>query len=99
MKGGSRVEKTTRQIMSERLLLRRRQLGLSQQELAERCGFPYQVISGLERGRQSIYAERLKILAQALGVSTDFLLGLSDQEDEASPESELEAAGLALVGA
>ena len=98
--GASKVP-STRQIMSERILLRRRQLDLSQQELAEQCGFPYQVISGLERGRQSIYAERLKLLAQALRVSTDYLLGLSDTIEERNEEmeSEMEPAAVALVGA
>ena len=66
------------QDIGQRVLLRRRALELSQKELAARCGFPYQVISGLERGRQSIYAERLGILADALGVSADYLLGRDD---------------------
>lgn len=95
------MEKTTRQIMSERILLRRRQLELSQQELAEQCGFPYQVISGLERGRQSVYAERLKILAQALRVSADYLLGLSDaieeRDDEVGEETEPPAVELIAI--
>ncbi len=68
----------TRQEIGQRVLLRRRELGLTQQELAERCGFPYQVISGLERGRQSIYVERLADIAQVLGVSADYLLGLTE---------------------
>lgn len=73
----------TRQEIGQRVLLRRRELGLTQKELAERCGFPYQVISGLERGRQSIYAERLGVLAEALEVSADVLLGLRDTADDA----------------
>ena len=73
----------TRQEIGQRVLLRRRELGLTQKELAERCGFPYQVISGLERGRQSIYAERLGVLAEALKVSADVLLGLRDTADDA----------------
>jgi len=74
---------TTRQEIGQRVLLRRRELGLTQKELAERCGFPYQVISGLERGRQSIYAERLGVLAEALAVSADVLLGLRGTKDDA----------------
>ena len=66
------------QTIGQRVLLRRRDLGLSQKALAARCGFPYQVISGLERGRQSIYAERLGLLADALQVSADWLLGRTD---------------------
>ena len=69
------------QTIGQRVLLRRRDLGLSQKALAARCGFPYQVISGLERGRQSIYAERLGILADALEVSADWLLGRTNAPD------------------
>ena len=69
------------QTIGQRVLLRRRDLGLSQKALAARCGFPYQVISGLERGRQSIYAERLGLLADALEVSADWLLGRTNDPD------------------
>jgi transcriptional regulator with XRE-family HTH domain len=69
----------TRQEIGQRVLLRRRSLGLTQQQLAAQCGFPYQVISGLERGRQSIYAERLAVLACALEVSADYLLGFPEK--------------------
>ena len=67
-------------MMGQRVLLRRRALNWSQKQLAERCGFPYQVISGLERGHQDIYAQRLAILARELGVSADYLLGLTDED-------------------
>lgn len=41
------------------------------------------VISQLEKGRQQVSAERLRTLAQALGVSADYLLGLvGEAEDE-----------------
>jgi transcriptional regulator with XRE-family HTH domain len=66
------------EILGQRVLLKRRKLGLSQKALATKCGFHYQVISGIERGRQSIYAERVIELAKALGVSSDYLLGLTD---------------------
>jgi transcriptional regulator with XRE-family HTH domain len=69
------------QTIGQRVLLRRRDLGLSQKALAARCGFPYQVISGLERGRQSIYAERLGLLADALDVSADWLLGRTNDPE------------------
>jgi transcriptional regulator with XRE-family HTH domain len=65
----------------QRVLLRRRKLGLTQKELAVRCRFPYQVISGIERGAQDVHAQRLAVLARKLGVSTDYLLGLTDKEE------------------
>jgi DNA-binding XRE family transcriptional regulator len=69
----------TRKEIGERVLLRRRELGWTQHELGERVGCPYQVISRLESGRQSVLAERLAAIAGALGVSADYLLGLSDK--------------------
>jgi transcriptional regulator with XRE-family HTH domain len=88
----------TRQAIGQRVLLRRRDLGLTQKELAKRCGFPYQVISGLERGRQSIYAERLGVLAKALHVSSDYLLGLSKDEAAAPPRKRPRSRKAATVG-
>jgi transcriptional regulator with XRE-family HTH domain len=67
----------THKEIGERVLLRRRELGMTQQELSEKVGCPYQVISRLESGKQSVLAERLAAIAVALGVSTDYLLGLS----------------------
>ena len=72
---------TTKQAIGNRVLLRRRALGWSQDALARRCGFSYQVVCRLERGKQSIYAERLAVLAQHLGVSADYLLGIGESAE------------------
>jgi transcriptional regulator with XRE-family HTH domain len=53
-------------------------LGLNQTELAEQTDIPYQVISRLEHGHQSIYVERLVELAKTLEVSLDYLVGETD---------------------
>mgnify|MGYP001585480809 CR=1 FL=1 len=66
-----------RQVLGERVRRQRMALGLNQTELAEQTAIPIQVLSRLEHGRQSIYVERLVELAQALRVSTDYLLGLT----------------------
>jgi transcriptional regulator with XRE-family HTH domain len=63
-----------------RVLVRRRQIGLTQRALAKQTGIPYQVISGVERGLQDVHAQRLGILAKALNVSSDYLLGLAEPE-------------------
>ena len=77
----------TKEQTGQRVLWRRRKLKLSQRELAELSGIPTQVISGVERGEQDVHAQRLAILAQHLGVSADYLLGLTDREEpsDASP--------------
>ena len=59
---------------------RRMALGLTLTQLSEQTQIPLQVLSRLEHGHQSIYVERLADLARFLGVSADFLLGLSDKE-------------------
>jgi transcriptional regulator with XRE-family HTH domain len=66
-----------RQVLGERIRRQRMALGLNQTELAEQTAIPIQVLSRLEHGHQSIYVERLVELAQALRVSTDYLLGLT----------------------
>ena len=67
-----------RQILGERIRRRRMALGLNQTAFADTVGIPVPTLSSIEHGHQSIYVERAVQLAQALGVSTDYLLGLSD---------------------
>ena len=64
-------------VFGARLLQSRQRLGLSQSALAERSGVGQNQISRLERGdKPSVRADTLYALAKALGVSTDYLLGL-----------------------
>ena len=67
-----------RQILGERVRRRRMALGLNQTAFADKVGIPVPTLSSIEHGHQSIYVERAVQLAQALDVSTDYLLGLSD---------------------
>ncbi len=59
--------------------------GLSQSDLAERAGFQPSAVSHFETGRRAPSFENLKRLADALGVSTDFLLGRMDQPTGSGP--------------
>ncbi len=68
------------QTLGQRILQRRRELCLSQGELAARVGCPTALISHLERDKQDIFSKRLALVATALGVSADYLLGLSEKE-------------------
>lgn len=70
-------------IFRERLLLARRRAGLSQGELAQRTAMYGSDISKMERGRMLPTAPRLRRLAEALGVSADYLLGLTEAPDAA----------------
>ena len=81
--------------MGQRLRKRREQLGFSQRALAKRTGIPQSTISDLERGVQRDMTTALvKRFAQALACTTDYLIGMYEDED-----SEREPAGVALVGA
>jgi transcriptional regulator with XRE-family HTH domain len=75
-----------RQILGERVRRRRMALGLNQTAFAHTVGIPVPTLSSIEHGHQSIYVERAVQLAQALGVSTDYLLGLSDAPEKGSEQ-------------
>lgn len=56
----------------------RERLGWSQRELARRCGVSDPLINRYESGQSDPSASNLKLIAEALSVSADYLLGLSD---------------------
>jgi transcriptional regulator with XRE-family HTH domain len=60
---------------------------LTQQELAERAGVSQAIISRLETDdRDNITSDVLKGLAKALGCTTDYLVGMhEDEESEREP--------------
>ena len=64
--------------IGERVMLIRRRRGLSQRTLAARAQMSPTALNRLERGLQSVWAERLATLARILDVSADYLLGLHD---------------------
>lgn len=69
------------------LRLRRRQLGLSQEKLAEALGLTFQQVQKYERGANRVSASRLWELARALEVSVDwFFDGLEGSDAAAAPE-------------
>ena len=65
--------------IGERVMLMRRRRGLTQQDLATRAQMSKTALNRLENGLQSVYVERLATLARLLGVSADYLLGLSPE--------------------
>ena len=58
-----------------RMRTRRRQLGLSQSDLAERLGVSFQQVQKYERGANRVAASTLLTAAQALGTSVSWLVG------------------------
>src|SRR6266571_2184857 len=80
-RGERRIDAT----IGERVMLIRRRRGLSQRDLAARAQMSPTALNRLERGLQSVSAERLATLARLLDMSADYLLGLS-QEVRATQE-------------
>ena len=62
-----------------RIHARRKELGLTQEALADRMEVSIQMISNLELGKKAIRPENLVKLCNALNVSADYILGLSDK--------------------
>lgn len=68
-------------IFKERLRAARELRGLSQAQLAARASLPPASVSHFESGPRKPSFDNLKVLAAALDVTTDYLLGRSDTPD------------------
>ena len=66
-------EKLLREV-GRRINGRRRELGLTQEALAERMGVSVQMISNLELGKKAIRPENLVKLCEVLNTSADYIL-------------------------
>ena len=60
--------------MGERIMARRKQLRMTQEELADRMDVSTQMISYAEQGRKAIRPENLIKLCAALDISADYIL-------------------------
>jgi transcriptional regulator with XRE-family HTH domain len=69
-----------------RLRTRRRQLGLSQSDLAERLGVSFQQVQKYERGANRVAASTLLAAAEALGVTVGWLVGEDPSQDGGEEE-------------
>ena len=71
--------------IGERLMIVRRRRGISQRTLARQAGLSATTVNRVERGLQTIAAERLAVIVRLLGTSSDFILGL-DEDPDAGPQ-------------
>ena len=60
--------------MGQRIMLRRKALRMTQEELAEKLGVSTQMISNLELGKKAIRPENLAKVCTVLELSADFVL-------------------------
>jgi transcriptional regulator with XRE-family HTH domain len=73
-----RPGKKERSGFGQRLAAARELAGVTQVELAQKLGVIQQVIAAWERRDSALKPEQIRSLAQALGTSTDHLLGMSE---------------------
>jgi transcriptional regulator with XRE-family HTH domain len=76
------MERTLREIVGERIVLLRRRKGWTQPELARQAEMGTTTLNRIENAHASMTMEKVVALARVLGVSTDWLLGQRDVEDE-----------------
>ena len=74
---------------AERLKQERLTRGLTQQELTMLCNFGSNQISRYESGDREPTIWALFELSNALGVSADYLIGLTDERNETVPTTDL----------
>lgn len=60
--------------MGQRIMVRRKSMRMTQEELAEKLGVSTQMISNLELGKKAIRPENLARVCEVLGLSADFIL-------------------------
>lgn len=76
----------------ERLTQLRAERGLTRAELAQKTGIALASLGFYERGEREPGAENIEKMCQALDVSADYLLGLSDTKEAAAPVAGLDPA-------
>lgn len=68
--------------MGTRLAARRKQLGITQENLAEKMNVSIQMISNMEQGKKAIRPDNLVKICSLLEISTDYALtGVKSQNE------------------
>lgn len=67
--------KSMLELIGERVQLKRKEFGLTQEQFADKYGYPRTTLAKLEAGLRDFKSTELLILAEQLGVSCDYLLG------------------------
>lgn len=65
-------------VFGERVYLLRKKAGLNQKQLGEVLGLSNKAICTMESGQRGTTIEKLVLLAEYFHVSTDYLLGITD---------------------
>ena len=70
--------------IGERICNRRKQLGLTQEQIADKMDVSVQMISNLERGNKAIKIDNLIKISEILGISTDYILTEKNTNEDIS---------------
>ena len=73
------------ELFPDRLRAARQLRGFSQSELADKAGLQPSAVSHFETGRRAPSFDNLKVLSDALQVTTDYLLGRVDKPNLTGP--------------
>ena len=65
-------------IIAERITKARKELGLNQKELAKKANIAEPTLSRYENGYREPKAGTISQIAEALGISADYILGITD---------------------
>lgn len=68
-------------VRGDRVRALRKARGWTQIELAVHAGIGQSAVSKIERGSKDVWVQTVVAIARVFGVSTDYLLGLSDNPD------------------
>lgn len=70
-----------------KIRIRRKELGLSQEQLAEKVGVSYQQVQRYENGSSTLNVENVQRIAHALGIPAVALLAGGDSQVVAEPDT------------
>ena len=85
--------------LGKRIANLRKELGMTQVQLAEVLNISQQHMASFEAGRRKVSSSDIPILAQLFGVSTDDLLGIADTSNkrDATPQLKKQIEQVALM--
>lgn len=76
--------------LGKRVANARKELGMTQIQLAEILGISQQHLASMEVGRRKVPSSSIPVLVQLFGISSDELLGLEDKPAKRGPTSTLQ---------